>query len=147
MKTKIFIVMMTVTQVAFSAIPNKSKNNQQHSLSPTAREQALYEQLAGKNAPQVSSKVTASAEKALTLARQSRTEKNYILAIKRYNFILKYYPKTQQAKLALVDKVSLYKEMNLSEPANYNQKRLMTQVKSQKGVQAMSPAKPTATKR
>ncbi len=148
MKTKIFIVMMTVTQMAFSAIPNKSKNTQQHSLTPTAREQALYEQLAGKNAtPQVSSKVTASAEKALNLARQSRTEKNYILAIKRYNFILKYYPKTQQAKLALVDKVSLYKEMNLSEPANYNQKKLMTQVKSQKGVQAMSPSKSSNTKR
>lgn len=57
MKTKIFIVMMTVTQLAFSAIPNKSKNIQQNTLAPTAREQALYEQLAGKNAPrQVSNK-------------------------------------------------------------------------------------------
>lgn len=148
MKIKIFIVMMTVTQMAFSAIPTKPKNNQQNSLAPTAREQALYEQLAGKNAPaQASSKVTASADKALILARQSRVERNYILAIKRYNFILKYYPKTQQAKLALVDKVSLYKEMNLSEPANYNQKKLMTQTNTVKGSQARSPSKPTATKR
>lgn len=148
MKINIIIVMMTVTQLAFAAIPNKSKNNQHHSLAPTAREQALYEQLAGKNAPDsVTNKVTASAEKALTLARVSRTEKNYILAIKRYNFILKYYPKTQQAKLALIDKVSLYKEMNLSEPANYNQKKLMTQVNSQKGIQARSPSKPASSKR
>lgn len=133
MKLNIIIVMMTVTQVAFAAIPGKSKNNQKNSLAPTSREQALYEQLAGKNAPEsVTNKVMASADKALKLARVSRSEKNYILAIKRYNFILKYYPKTQQAKLALVDKVSLYKEMNLSEPANYNQKKLMSQVNTQK---------------
>ena len=140
MKVKIFIVMMTVTQMAFSAIPNKSKNNQKHSLAPTAREQALYEQLAGKNATEtLTNKVLASADKALTLARQSRSEKNYILALKRYNFVLKYYPKTKQSRLALNDKVSLYKEMNLTEPANYNQKRLM--------IQARTPAKPTAIKR
>ena len=140
MNVKIFIVMMTVTQMAFSAIPNKSKNNQINSLAPTAREQALYEQLAGKNAPEpVTNKVMASANKALTLARQSRSEKNYILALKRYNFVLKYYPKTKQAQLALNDKVSLYKEMNLTEPANYNQKKLM--------LQARTPAKPNATKR
>jgi hypothetical protein len=148
MKIKIFIVIMTVTQMAFSAIPNKSKNNQQNSLTPTLREQALYEQLAGKNATeQVTNKVIASADKALNLARQSRAERNYILAIKRYNFILKYYPKTQQAKLALVDKVSLYKEMNLMEPAQHNQKRLMSQVKTTQGIQARSPSKPATLKR
>ena len=148
MKIKIFIVMMTVTQMAFSAIPHKSKNIQQNTLAPTPHEQALYEQLAGKNATtQVSNKVTASADKALLLARQSRTEKNYILAIKRYNFILKYYPKTQQAKLALIDKVSLYKEMNLAEPAQHNQKRLMTEVKTAKSIQARAPLKTNSTKR
>jgi uncharacterized membrane protein YcgQ (UPF0703/DUF1980 family) len=136
MKVKLFIVMMTVTQVAFSAIPHKLKNNQLHSLTPTTREQALYEQLAGKNSTTtMTNKVTTSAEKALALARLSRSEKNYILAIKRYNFILKYYSKTKQAQLALADKASLYSEMNLSEPALHNRKKLMTQVKTQKGTQ------------
>ncbi len=143
MNIKIFIVMMTVTQMAFSALPSKLKNNQRNSLAPNAHEQSLYEQLAGKNAtPTVANKVTASADKALSLARQSRRDRNYILAIKRYNFIMKYYPKTKQSQLALTDKVSLYKEMNLTEPATYNQKRLMTQMGSNPGIQAHSVTKP-----
>lgn len=145
MKFKIFIVMMTAAEMVFSAIPTQSKSIQRNSLAPTAREQALYEQLAGKNPPDSknSNKVKASADKALMLARQSRNEKNYILAIKRYNFILKYYPKTQQSKLALLDKVSLYKEMNLSEPAQHNQKKLMSQVNSEKNNQSQGSVKPT----
>jgi hypothetical protein len=89
----------------------------------------LYKQLTGKtvNVSTVqknSQKIIASADKALILARQSRDEKNYIQAIKRYNFILKYYSKTNQAKLALVDKSMMYKEMGLPVQAAYNQKKV-----------------------
>lgn len=130
MKFKIFIAMVMASPVAFSALPAKDKiSPQSYSLKPTPREQALYEQLAGSSKTPVaptSNKITASAAKALTLARQSRSEKNYILAIKRYNFILKYYSKTSQAKTALSDKASLYKEMGLTEQAAYNQKKVST---------------------
>lgn len=122
MKLKLIIVCCAMSPMAWAALPAKSKISTKNSLQPTNHEQALYEQLAGKP----STKVTASANKALGLARQSRNEKNYILAIKRYNFVLKYYPKTVQAKAALMDKASMYKEMGLNEPAAYNQKKVST---------------------
>ncbi len=120
--------------LAMAAVPEKLKKPTSLSPKSAIQSQQLYEQLAGKppagsraKASKVGNpKVLASATKALTLARQSRTEKNYILAIKRYNFILKYYSKTPQAKIALADKASLYKEMGLSEQAAYNQKRIST---------------------
>jgi hypothetical protein len=106
---------------------------------------SVYEQLTGNKqqskkvnaqsnrpiAKKPQSKVVASAQKALTLARESRSQKNYILAIKRFNFILKYYSKTSEAKTALAEKASLYKEMGLNEQATYNLNKL-TQLASVK---------------
>lgn len=94
-----------------------------YSLQAAIPKTSTYEQLTGKkNLKQVvvSPKIVASAQKALNLARESRQQKNYILAIKRFNFILKYYSKTQEAKTALIEKASLYKEMGLNEQATYN---------------------------
>jgi hypothetical protein len=122
MKNVIFLTAILVGQMAFSAIPTKINNTK----TPAATNQKeLYQQLTGRTTTaKLPVKVVASAEKALMLARESRDSKNYILAIKRYNFILKYYSKTTQAKLALIDKSMLYKEMGLPEQAAYNQKKV-----------------------
>ena len=68
------------------------------------------------------------AQKGLALAREAKNEKNYILAIKRYNFILKYFSKTAQARQALLDKSQIYKDMGLEEQAQYNKTRAQKMV-------------------
>ncbi len=120
MKKLLIVFSSFFVLLAQGAIPSKS----------------VYEQLTGTKKMQknqintmsekrlVPAKIIASAQKALLLARQSRQEKNYILAIKRFNFILKYYGRTQEAKLALTEKASLYQEMGLTEQAAYNQKKV-----------------------
>jgi hypothetical protein len=67
-------------------------------------------------------------QKGLALAREAKNEKNYILAIKRYNFILKHFSRTSEAKAALLDKAQIYKEMGLDEQATYNKMRASKQV-------------------
>lgn len=132
MKLKLLVAAISLSPMAFAAVPKASKISSQNSLKPNAHEQSLYEQLAGQPASSAKAqganvkakKIAASATKALALAKQSRHEKNYILAIKRYNFILKYYPRTPQAKAALMDKASMYKEMGLNDPYVYNQKKV-----------------------
>ena len=68
------------------------------------------------------------AQKGLALAREAKNEKNYILAIKRYNFILKYFSKTSEARQALLDKSQIYKDMGLEEQAQYNKTRAQKMV-------------------
>lgn len=68
------------------------------------------------------------AQKGLALAREAKAEKNYILAIKRYNFILKYFSKSVEARQALMDKAQIYKEMGLEEQAQYNKIRAQKMV-------------------
>ena len=48
--------------------------------------------------------------------------KNYILAIKQYNTVVKRYSKSKEVRLALIAKSNLYKEMGLREPASLNLK-------------------------
>ena len=62
-------------------------------------------------------------QKGLALAREAKNEKNYILAIKRYNFILKHFARTPEAQAALLDKAQIYKDMGLEEQAAYNKNR------------------------
>lgn len=123
MKIKLFIAVILVGEIAMSALPTKTNIIK---AQPAVNQTDLYHQLTGRNKvnSKLAPKIVASAEKALTLARQSRDSKNYILAIKRYNFILKYFSKSAQAKLALIDKSMMYKEMGLPEQAAYNQKKL-----------------------
>lgn len=116
------IVVALFGQSLFAALPQKNKSDKEQT--------ALYQELTGRST-QAPNKILASADKALVLARQSRKQKNYILAIKRYNFIMKYYSKTPFAKVALSDKVSLYKEMGLTEQANYNQNKVLQISKTQ----------------
>lgn len=80
-------------------------------------QKSLYEELTGE-------KIRVSpAQKALELARQSKNNKNYIQALKRYNTIIVRFPRTPQAKQAYLDKAVLYKEMGLNEQAQLNLKK------------------------
>lgn len=108
-------VSLLFSEKIFSAIPTKT------SLKPIPSSQALNltEKLTGK----VDTSKMKPAQKALVFARQSRDEKNYILAIKRYNFIIKHFPKTQEAQTAHLDKASLYQKMGFQQPAVFNKKR------------------------
>ncbi len=72
------------------------------------------------------------AQKGLALAREAKDEKNYILAIKRYNFILKYFAKSPEARQALLDKSQIYKDMGLEEQAQYNKSRAQKMVVANK---------------
>ena len=128
--TKLLVVsLFSFPLVSFSALPAVSSVTSKKNSTVNSIKNDVYQQLTGnvqvtKQPAVLTNKIIASADKALLLARQSRDTKNYILAIKRYNFILKYYPKTTQAKLALIDKSLLYKEMGLFDQAAYNQRKV-----------------------
>lgn len=103
------------SEKVFSAIPSQTSVKP----IPASQAQTLTEKLTGR----ADISKLKPAQKALVLARQSRDEKNYILAIKRYNFIIKHFPKTLEARTAHLDKASLYQKMGLQQPAVFNQKR------------------------
>ena len=84
---------------------------------------APLNKVATKKVPTAHSVPQKPAQKGLALAREAKGKKDYILAIKRYNFILKYFAKTQEAKMALMDKAEIYKDMGLEEQALYNKTR------------------------
>lgn len=119
-KSLYFIAVWVLVSPVLAALP-PTKNSKK--IDPTVYQQLTGRKLSTANSVQKANGKTSS-EKALFLARQSRQQKNYILAIKRYNFILKYYPKSAEAKMALTDKASLYSEMGLAAPAEYNLKKV-----------------------
>lgn len=106
------LVLLTLSLNTLAAIPSKTTTNE------------LYKELTGEKTVIKKSVKVSSATKALTLARDSKKQGDFVLAIKRYNFILKYYPKSVEAQLALKDKSMLYAEMGLKAPAHYNQQKL-----------------------
>ena len=63
------------------------------------------------------------AARGLILAREAKDSGNFVLAIKRYNFIMKHFAKTPEAKHALLDKAEIYKIMGLDEQAQFNVRR------------------------
>ncbi|MFN3454648.1 MAG: hypothetical protein ACK41T_06765 [Pseudobdellovibrio sp.] len=88
----------------------------------------IYEELTGKS-------IVAQghpARKVLSLARQAKQEKNYTLAIKRYNTLLVKFPKAAEVKDAYFDKAEMYREMGLLEQAQYNQQLALKAMSEQK---------------
>lgn len=117
MTRTIFLVALFATQLftenVFSALPPKN-------VLPTIDAKSALEKLTGVSSVQ---KKLLPEERALQLARESRDQKNYVLAIKRYNYILKNFSKTKQATLALMDKSAIYNKMGFEKPAAYNMKK------------------------
>lgn len=97
---------------------------QGQSLTHPNNNKSLLEELTGKK-----SKVpyTEAQLKKMPLSTQhyyagvrAAESKNYILAIKQYNTVIKRYPNSKDVKAALIAKSNLYKEMGLKEPASLN---------------------------
>jgi hypothetical protein len=75
--------------------------------------------------------------------------KNYIMAIKHFNTVLKKYPRSAEVKLAFASKAKIYKEMGLSEPASLNMRMAQsTSAKklTRKTASAQNKASNTTTK-
>ena len=107
-----FLVCMLSTTVFFAALPQKIS---QKNIATTDAKSDL-EKLTG-----IKTFVFKQpSEKALHMARESRDQKNYILAIKRYNYIIKNFSKTKEATQALLDKSAMYKKMGFEIPSKYN---------------------------
>ena len=47
-------------------------------------------------------------------------QKNYIMAIKHFNSVVKNYPRSPEVKKALLAKAQIYQQMGLTEPAQLN---------------------------
>jgi Outer membrane lipoprotein len=114
-KIVFFLICTLLTSVGFAALQQKSAVN---TVSTTDAKNDL-EKLTGVRALTFKQ----PSEKALYMARESRDQKNYILAIKRYNYIIKNFPKTKEATQALLDKSAIYKKMGFDIPSKYNLKK------------------------
>lgn len=79
---------------------------------------SLYEELTGQKLAHEKAPT-----KILQLARQSKAEKNYALALKRYNTLIKRFPNAIEVQTAYYDKSLMYSEMGLVEQSKFNLKR------------------------
>ena len=89
-------------------------------LVTTSDAQSEIERLTGISEKKYS---TSPVDKALQMARESRDKKNYVLAIKRYNYIIKNFAQSQQAGVAFMDKSVIYSKMGFADPATFNLKK------------------------
>jgi hypothetical protein len=105
---------LTFSLKSYSAIPTQK-------VLPTSEAKTEIEKLTGRST--LKKTALKPADKALMMARESRDQKNYVLAIKRYNYILKNFAKTPQAAAALTDKSAIYTKMGFAKPAEYNLKK------------------------
>lgn len=93
----------------------------------------VFKDLTGKNTTVA---VTKSAQ-ILKLARESKSQKNYVLAIKRYNTLLVKFPKAKEIPYVYLDKSQMYRELGLVEQSElnlkkYKQLQAVNQIKSKK---------------
>ena len=77
----------------------------------------IYEELTG-----YKMRAESAPAKILQYARQAKGEKNYALALKRYNTLIKRFPKAEEVRTALYDKSAMYLEMGLTEQSKLNLK-------------------------
>ena len=108
--------MRSQKNISSSANPKLSTNQSKDEMrsNPLSR-QSLFEELTGQ-------KIVAKTApaKILQFAREARYDKNYALAIKRYNTLIKKYPRSQEVQSAYFDKSAMYAEMGLKDQSQYN---------------------------
>jgi hypothetical protein len=109
----LFLIGLLLSSAVFAAIPSRPQLS-------TVDAKSDLEKLTGVSSAKISSKPTTRPAKALAFARQSRDQKKYILAIKRYNYIIKNYAGTKEYAMALFDKSAMYKKMGFEKPSSYN---------------------------
>ncbi len=91
-------------------------------------EKKLYAELTGKN----KKSAVLTAPRVLKLARESKDQKNYINALKRYNLIFTKFPNSTEVIMAYYDKAEIYKEMGLFAQADYNIQQAQLVLKKRK---------------
>lgn len=106
-------------------------------------DKALLEELTGKKSATVQkSKKSPLSVRHYQAGKAAAAQKNYILAIKHFNTVIKNYPKSVEVKSALVAKAQIYKEMGLQDQANRNLKMAQTKnVKPQQAANTQGKAK------
>lgn len=82
--------------------------------SPLSRK-SIYEELTGRQLAAASAPT-----QILQLARAAKSEKNYALALRRYNTLIKKFPRAQEVKAAYYDKSAMYAEMGLLDQSKFN---------------------------
>ncbi len=93
--------------------------------SSALNENALIEELTGKKNVQKSPTAKNLKNAPLPVqhflaGRQAAEQKNYILAIKHFNTVLKKYPQSAQVRPTLLAKAKVYQEMGLVDQASHN---------------------------
>ncbi len=92
--------------------------------SPLSNEQNILQELTGRTpAGSPSEAVLKNAPMPVRhyyAGQRAAEQKNYIMAIKHFNTVIKKYPNSAQVKPALLAKAKIYKEMGLIEPAQFN---------------------------
>ncbi len=114
-----FTLCLFITSVSLAAISKKPAVSMSDA-------KTNIEKLTGVRTLNTKESIQSISEKALMLARKSRDEKNYVLAIKRYNYIIKNFSTTPEYVTALFDKSAIYKKMGFEQPAVYNFKKAQT---------------------
>ena len=104
----------------------KSKPSALQIQSPLSNDQTVIQELTGKAVSQVPPQEQLKNKPLSTqhyyAGVRAAESKNYILAIKHFNTVLKNYPRSNEVKLAFTSKAKVYKEMGLNEPAQLNLK-------------------------
>ncbi len=125
-KTYVFIFLgQLISFSTFAAIPPQHWNNKKSIQStsdqvlPTSEAKTMTEKLTGKK----SAESMSIPDRALSLARQSKNQKKFIQAIKRYNYIIQKFPGTTASRNAFLDKAQIYNLMGLRSAVLHNQNK------------------------
>ena len=125
--------------VSFAKVQSTMNPPQNKIKSSALSDKNLMEELTGKKsapiaAPAPNLKNAPLSVQHFVAGQRAMDEKNYILAIKHFNTVIKKYPMSAQVKPALVAKAKVYQEMGLQPQAQRNLK--LAQLKT--------PARPAA---
>lgn len=135
----LFLSSLLTGSVSFA----KVNSNQMHSnkMATALSEKALVEELTGKKVvsekqpraiQNVDLKKAPLSVQHLIAGQNAAAQKNYILAIKHLNTVIKKYPQSAQVQPALIEKANIYKEMGLQDQAQHNLK--LAELKTAKNV-------------
>ena len=148
----LFAVILFTSSFAIAKVnPNAASTNRKASA---ITEKALIEELTGKknNQQNASTKKLKNAPLPIQhylAGKKAAQEKNYILAIKHFNTVLKKYPQSAQVSPTLVAKAKVYQEMGLIPQAAHNMRIAQLKAKNTKlksGVASKSLEKTKAIK-
>lgn len=116
------------------AQPRTNAQNEMKVTSPLSshqiQDQKIMQELTGQKSvqelPAKNQKLPLSTQHFLA-GQRAAFNKNYIVAIKHFNTVIKKYPTSKDYQSALIAKSKVYQEMGLSEPAQLNLKMAKTQ--------------------